>query len=127
MLPANVATLLEAFGNWSQSRPDIKAVALVGSYARAEGSESSDIDLVILASNVYRYLGDRSWIAAFGEFSRCQQEDYGRVTSVRAFYQSGLEVEYGFATRDWAASPIDAGTLKVVIEGSSRFNAGLSD
>jgi hypothetical protein len=36
---------------------------------------------------------------------------------VRAFYESGLEVEYGFTTPDWAETPTDAGTMRVVTDG----------
>ena len=117
VLPVNVSDFLEAFSRWARSRPDIEAVALVGSYAREAATESSDVDLVILTSGPDRYLRDRSWVSAFGEPAGCREEDYGRVRSVRAFYGSGLEVEYGFTTPDWAEAPIDAGTLRVVADG----------
>ena len=117
MLLMKVPTFLEAFGRWARSQPDIEAVALVGSYARGAATESSDVDLVILTSAVDRYLRDRSWVSVFGESAECRTEDYGRVISVRAFYGSGLEVEYGFTMPDWADAPIDAGTLQVVTSG----------
>lgn len=117
MLPVNVLALIDAFSRWARSQPDIEAVALVGSYARDAATEGSDVDLVILTSCVNRYLRDRSWVSVFGEATKCREEDYGRVTSVRAFYGGGLEVEYGFTTPDWAESPIDAGTLRVVTDG----------
>ena len=117
MLPVNISTFLEALSHWARSQADIEAVALVGSYARDEASEGSDVDLVILTSNVDKYLRDRSWVAVFGEATECREEDYGRVRSVRVFYESGLEVEYGLTTPDWAEAPIDAGTLRVVTEG----------
>ena len=117
MLPVNVSDFLEAFSRWARARPDIEAVALVGSYARGAATEGSDLDLVILTSSAERYLRDRSWVSLFGEVAQCREEDYGRVRSVRAFYGSGLEVEYGFTTPDWAEAPIDAGTLRVVADG----------
>jgi predicted nucleotidyltransferase len=117
VLPVNVSAFLEAFSRWARSQPDIEAVALVGSYASDAATESSDVDLVILTSGVDRYLHDRSWVSVFGEPVECREENYGRVTSVRAFYASGLEVEYGFTTPDWAGAPIDAGTLRVVTGG----------
>jgi hypothetical protein len=112
-----VSAFLEAFGRWARSQPDIEAVALVGSHARGAATESSDVDLVILTPGVDRYLRDRSWVALFGEAAECREEDYGRVTSVRAFYESGLEVEYGFTTPDWADTTVDKGTLSVVTYG----------
>lgn len=112
-----VSTFLETFVQWARSQPDIEAVALVGSYSRGAANEDSDVDLVILTSSVDRYLRDQSWVSLFGEAAECRKEDYGRVTSVRALYESGLEVEYGFTTPDWAQAPIDGGTLSVVTDG----------
>ena len=117
MLPVNVSAFLDTFSRWAGAQPDIEAVALVGSYARGEASVGSDVDLVILTPNADRYFRDRSWVSIFGEFAGYREEDYGRVTSVRAFYESGLEVEYGFTTPAWAEPPIDAGTLRVVTGG----------
>ena len=113
----NVSAFLEAFSQWARSQPDIEAVALVGSHARDKATESSDVDLVILTPNVDRYLRDRSWVSVFGQSSERREEYYGRVTSVRVFYESGLEVEYGFTTPDWADTPLDEGTFSVVTDG----------
>ena len=115
-MPANVSAFLDTFRRWASVRPDIEAVALVGSYARGTATEGSDVDLIILTSDVDRYLSDRSWVSLFGEAAECREEDYGRVTSVRAFYGSGLEVEFGLTTPDWAEAPIDTGTLRVLTD-----------
>ena len=117
MLPVNVSAFIEAFTRWVRSQPDIEAVVLVGSHARETATEASDIDLVVLTYALDRYLCDWSWVSIFGEFAACQRESYGKVTSIRAFYAGGLEVEFGFTTPDWAAAPIDPGTLRVVAGG----------
>lgn len=117
MLPVKVSAFLEAFCRWARGRADVEAVVLVGSYARGAAAEGSDVDLVILTPKADEYVRDQSWVSLFGEAARCREEDYGKVTSVRAFYEEGLEVEFGFATPDWAAAPIDAGTLRAVTDG----------
>jgi hypothetical protein len=70
-----------------------------------------------LTTDAIKYLNDRSWLSLFGEVSECRVEDWGKVTSLRAFYKDGLEVEYGFSTPDWARRPMDAGSLQVVTKG----------
>jgi hypothetical protein len=112
-----VLTFLDAFTNWASIQSDLKAVALVGSYGREGATEGSDVDLLILTTDVAKYVGNRSWVSLFGESSECRIEDWGKVTSLRTFYTSGLEVEYGFTTLDWARSPMDAGSLRVVSDG----------
>jgi predicted nucleotidyltransferase len=116
-VPVNVSDFLDTFRCWASAQPDIEAVALVGSHARGTAAEDSDVDLVILTPDVDRYLLDQSWVSLFGDVAECREEDYGRVTSLRAFYGLGIEAEYGFAAPDWAAAPIDAGTLRVVTDG----------
>ena len=87
------------------------------SLSSGDANEDSDVDLVILTAEPDKYLLDKSWVSKFGEPERYQEEDYGKLTSVRVFYASGLEVEFGFVTPDWAKAPIDAGTERVVSGG----------
>ncbi|MGH9900283.1 MAG: nucleotidyltransferase domain-containing protein [Pyrinomonadaceae bacterium] len=113
----SVTAFLESFSLWASAQPDIEGVALVGSYARDAATEESDVDLLILTPDVAGYLRDRSWLSRFGEAAPCREEDWGRVTSLRAFYEGGPEVEYGFSTPDLADVPVDPGTSRVVSDG----------
>jgi hypothetical protein len=113
----NVSAFLKAFSRWASAQTDVKAVALVGSYARDAANEGSDVDLLTLTTDVAKYINDRSWLSLFGEAPECRVEEWGKVTSLRAFYSDGLEVEYGFSTPDWAKRPMDAGSLRVVSDG----------
>ncbi len=112
-----VHQFLSEFSSWAASQPDILAVALLGSYARNEGTAGSDIDLVIVARNPEIYLHDTRWTQYFGTISRQQLENYGKVTSLRVWYSGGLEVEYGFTDETWCALPLDEGTKKVISDG----------
>jgi hypothetical protein len=44
-------------------------------------------------------------------------EEWGKVTSLRVWYATGLEVEFGLAGQDWIEKPIDEGTRKVLQNG----------
>jgi predicted nucleotidyltransferase len=108
---------LKEFTDWVDSQADIKAVALVGSHARNAATETSDVDLVLIANQPQRYLQDRDWIRRFGEIHRQQVEHYGKVTSIRVWYTDGREVEYGITDEGWAAVPLDEGTQRVIEDG----------
>lgn len=108
---------IQAFIGWINTQSAIRAVALVGSYARGEATEASDVDLVILTEDPNEYLRDPRWAERFGYFHRMQVEDYGLVKSLRVWYQDGLEVEYGLTTRAWVALPIDERTRRVIQDG----------
>jgi 3-methyladenine DNA glycosylase AlkD/predicted nucleotidyltransferase len=96
---------------------DIQAVVLVGSYARGKATQASDIDLVLLVDEPKNYLAEPGWIDQFGPSVRQQVEEYGRLTSLRAWYEDGTEVEFGLTDPGWAASPLDEGTDRVLMDG----------
>jgi uncharacterized protein len=108
---------LEQFTGWARNRPDILAVALVGSHARSAARPDSDVDLVVITSHPEQYLADLSWTTIFGEVERQEIEDYTKLVSVRVWYLDDLEVEYGITDEDWAATPLDEGTRQVIADG----------
>jgi uncharacterized protein len=113
----HIRNFIDRFVAWASTQPDVHAIALVGSYARAAARDDSDIDLVFLTDQPQKYLESTAWAERFGPIERHQFEDYGKVTSLRIWYRSGIEVEYGLTTPDWAAEPLDAGTQQVIADG----------
>ena len=113
----NVQEFVDGFVRWASNQPDVHGVAVVGSYARGEARDDSDIDFVILTDQPETYLHDMKWTEQFGGVLKHQTEDYGKLTSLRVWYQNGMEVEYGITRPDWAAIPLDAGTRKVMRGG----------
>ena len=112
-----IQPFLDDFTRWASAQPDIQAAALVGSYARGAATETSDVDLVILADTPDLYLQNTEWLRRFGTVLRQQIEDYGLLTSIRVWYSNGLEVEYGLTGLQWVAQPLDAGTRRVIADG----------
>jgi predicted nucleotidyltransferase len=112
-----IERLLSEVVQWASAQPDIVAVALVGSYARGAASPTSDVDLVILTSCPQRYLQVTDWAATFGPIAKQTIENWGKVTSLRVWYESGKEVEFGITIPEWVAPPIDEGTWKVISDG----------
>ena len=113
----DIREFLNPFVDWASAQGDVQAVALVGSYARGEAKDNSDIDLVLLTDEPQKYLEELKWLEGFGSVEKHQTEDYGKLISIRVWYQNGVEVEYGITTPDWAASPLDAGTQEVILGG----------
>jgi predicted nucleotidyltransferase len=112
-----ISQFLDGVTQWASSQPDLLALALVGSHARNAAKETSDIDLVIITIDPQRYLGNTDWVRQFGAVTKQQVEDYGLLTSLRVWYQDGLEIEYGLTDERWAAVPLDLGTQQVIAGG----------
>ena len=113
----HIRYFLDHIIKWAMMQADIQSIALVGSYARAAARDDSDIDFVILTENPEKYLKETSWIEQFGEIEKYQIENYGKLTSLRVWYQNGYEVEYGLTMPEWAAKPLDPGTWQVIEDG----------
>ncbi len=109
-----------AVGNWASGRPDIKGVAVVGSWARSEPRIDSDIDLVILTTDKAAYSAseDWAWMAVSQPAELTRTKEWGLLTERRIRVASGLEIEFGFAPPNWAETdPVDPGTASVVSDG----------
>ena len=103
--------------NWAEQDPRIHCVLLVGSYARGTYAETSDLDVVVIVENPDDFLADTSFLETFGTVLRYQREEYGACTSIRAWYNSGWEVEFGMVAPSWIAVPLDPGTRRVLRDG----------
>src|SRR5688572_4282517 len=115
----SVDPFLTELRQWVKSQDEIVGVLLVGSHARGQAREDSDVDVVLLARAPTRYLEVHSWMEQFGAVARVEEEDWGNVTSLRVWYSGGLEVEFGWTEPDWAALPPDPGTEQVVKDGAA--------
>jgi len=117
---APVGAFLEEVAAGAASRPEVRAVALVGSNAAGRARADSDVDLVVPADDPRSLLEDRAWPGAFGEWGEVAVEDWGAITSLRVCYGGGLEVERGLGRPSWAAvDPLDPGTARVAADGLS--------
>jgi hypothetical protein len=112
-----VAQFLEHVTAWATDQPHISAVLLVGSYARGTARDDSDIDLILIADMPDVYTSNTGWVTEFGSPERLAAEDWGKVTSIRVWYQGGPEVEFGIAGSDWGGDPEDRGDAQVVKSG----------
>ncbi len=96
----HIQDFLNAFVNWASAQEDVEGLVLVGSYARGEARDDSDIDLVLLTKEMERYLENVKWIERLGAVKKHQVEDYGKLISIRVWYEGGVEVEYGITIKD---------------------------
>ena len=109
--------LFDHVTKWVKGKADILGVALVGSYARNQARPDSDVDLILIADTPEVYIDHPEWIEEFGKVRSRSVEDWGLVTSLRVFYEGGLEVEYGLTSPEWGKAPIDEGTRRVILDG----------
>lgn len=93
------AALVAAITAWAQSRPDIHAVVLAGSYARAEGTPDawSDLDLVLFVVDPSAFVANASWLHRFGEVLAPRLHDTGRGTPEwLVLYGNGTKADFMF-------------------------------
>jgi predicted nucleotidyltransferase len=103
---------------WATSRADVRALALVGSWARDAPTGDSDVDLVVLSEEPERFERDDEWITRLGAARLLRRRRWGVLTEHRLAIPSGTELDVGVAPTSWASTgPVDAGTRRVVADG----------
>ncbi len=113
-----VRSLLAGVRAWATDRPDVVAVALVGSWARGDARPESDVDLLLIVRDVAGYLAFPRWLAAFGQPGDTTREAVGAAPALRVWYADGLEVEFALVTPVWCSTePVDPGTAAMVRAG----------
>ncbi|MDX3246914.1 nucleotidyltransferase domain-containing protein [Streptomyces sp. ME18-1-4] len=116
---AEMRQVVDRVTRWCENRSDVAGLLLVGSCARGAARPDSDVDLVLLSTATDRYAADDAWAGelSLGELVRVQE--WGPITEWRHVTASGLEVEVGVGSPDWArADPVDDGTRRVVTDGA---------
>lgn len=119
----DISDLLDTVLDWAYDQTIIRAVALVGSYARDAARPNSDVDMMCLTTDPTAFkfedwVSQIDWQKAGLEVDTWVDKDYGGVWSRHIQMTSGLEVEISFGVLQWASTdPLDAGTLRVMADG----------
>jgi Streptomycin adenylyltransferase len=113
-----VGALLDLLPRWAQRRRDIRAVALVGSWARQAPRPGSDVDVILLTEKPCLYVDREDWIEQLGGVVLVTTRTWGVITERRFRLPSGHEVDLGVGLPSWASvSPVDGGTRRVATDG----------
>jgi uncharacterized protein len=118
---AEANAIISAVRSWAIERGDIRAMALVGSWARGNPGQVSDIDLLLLSDRVHEYRHSEGWVTEIDfrgsgyRHSSSESATYGVVWSRHVHLLPAAEVELAFAECSWAQTePVDDGTRGVV-------------
>jgi len=115
---AEVEWVMQRAAQWARTQPDIRALLLVGSWARDAARPDSDVDLVVLTTTPEWYSPDGAWTRELGAVAISRVQQGGAIAERRIVLPSGLEVEVGIGPLSWAQiDPVDAGTRRVVTDG----------
>jgi aminoglycoside 6-adenylyltransferase len=94
--------LIGNFVTWAQGEPNIRAALVIGSQARVErpADEWSDLDIVLIASDIERYVAKADWLEAIGKplltfFETTPAGDKER----RTLFEGGLDVDFALIPR----------------------------
>lgn len=91
--------LLDRIADWAETNPDIRAVILVGSQARADrpADQWSDLDLAVIAADAERYLSTTDWLEAIGTvwLTFLERTPVGSMER-RVLFDGALDVDFSF-------------------------------
>lgn len=99
---------------WAKLQKEIKVALLIGSYARHEERDDSDIDLIFIVDDVDLFTKDIRWAKEFGTLISSQIEYYEEIVALRVYYHEDYEIEFGLTTMSWINKPYKEATLQVL-------------
>jgi hypothetical protein len=118
---AEANAVVSAVSSWAIKRGDIRAMALVGSWARGNQGQVSDIDLLLLSDRAHEYRHSQEWLTEIDfqgtgyRLNSSESANYGVAWSRHMHLLPAAEVELTFAECCWAQTePVDGGTRSVV-------------
>ncbi|MFF3228845.1 nucleotidyltransferase domain-containing protein [Nocardia suismassiliense] len=115
---ATINEIINRVTQWAAHNQDVAGLLLVGSCARQAARPDSDIDIVLLTTDEYRYT-DTAWAAELALGTLIRTCRWGPITEQRFATSAGLEVEINIGSPEWANThPTDPGTHRVVTDGA---------
>lgn len=113
---------------WLQKQSKIKAAILIGSYARGEERNDSDVDFIFVVDDVNEWITNVNWVKSFGQLLSINVEQFEQVNALRVYYQDSNELEFGFVTDEWLEKPyvettkeaLDSG-MKILLDRNNYF------
>jgi aminoglycoside 6-adenylyltransferase len=110
---------------WAETRPDIRALALAGSSARADHPADawSDLDWVVVADEPRRYLLEHGWIAELGPSwaDFVERGPTGEPLERRVLFAGGQDMDFIVAaTRSARQNFNDQPVLREILSGGLR-------
>jgi uncharacterized protein len=121
MKAADANAIVRTVATWAVDHEDIRAMALIGSWARGDPHQGSDIDLLLLSDRAAEYRLRREWLAEISfegagyRILSSEDASYGAVWSRHIILMPSAKVELTFAQCSWARTdPVDLGTRSIV-------------
>jgi uncharacterized protein len=121
MKTADARAIVRVVADWAVDHEDIRAMAFIGSWARGDPHQGSDVDILLLSGCVVEYRLRSEWLAEISfedagyRVSSSEDADYGVVWSQHVILMPAAKVELTFAPCSWARTdPVDLGTRRIV-------------
>ncbi len=102
---------------WLKGENEILGALLIGSYARGDQREDSDIDLIFVVEDPKAWIETTQWVKRFGPVMSHTQELYEEVMALRVYYKDNVEIEFGFVEKTWLSKPIKETTREALNGG----------
>jgi aminoglycoside 6-adenylyltransferase len=105
--------IIEKFIQWAQGEDGIRAVAMIGSRARADHPADAwaDLDLIVVAADPVLYLSSADWLhqIALPWLTFIESSGDGRVLERRVLFEGGLDVDFAFLPLEMATQMAQSG------------------
>ena len=98
---------------------DMIGIALIGSRAHGTERTNSDIDLLIVTTDIAQYFENPAYVSHhWGSFRYARREKWFSGETIRAFYrEENGQIEYNFVNPEWASLPANDEACRIIKDG----------
>ena len=91
------------FLRWAEHDPGVRAILLLGSQARGDSDEWSDLDFTVVVVDKTRYISDVNWLDNCGTVlvSHTERTDVGGHIERRVVFEDGTDASFCLVGREW--------------------------
>lgn len=118
-MKASITRLLNELVQTLSHQNIVRGIILVGSYARGDNRDNSDVNVIILADDPQEFFKKIEFFKHFGNIFSVENSRKG-ILSFKIACHEDTEIQLSIVPCIWAqAEPIDPETLKVILNGVS--------
>lgn len=113
----SVSKILDKLVDIVSPQCNVKGIILLGSYARGDNRNNSNVNVTIIALNPSEFFKENSWIEHFGKIFLLNKGE-NDIISLRIACIEEIQMHLNIVPLTWAETdPIDPETLKVILDG----------
>lgn len=118
LIPSEIGSkFIKEFEHYVKRCDEVICALLIGSYAREEANDDSDVDILMIVADTQKCRNKKELFQHFGKIATIVEETKTITDIKRVYYATGLEVEFGYISNEHIKGKVSNELLEIVKDG----------